>query len=170
MPVVATLELDQRIATGIAASEADGAHGRLGAGIHHAHLIHRRNRLTDEFGELRLERCRRAVTQTPCGSRLHRLDDIGVSVTENHRSPGTHVVDVTLAVRAVQKRALGMIDKHRGSANGLERANRGIHPARYHRAGAFKKKIVVAHANSPYLKLGKSKVLSSRRPGLRPLG
>ncbi len=57
--VVAALELDDRIAPGKAARQADRAHGGLGAGGHQAHHVHARHALHQQLGQfdLALGRC-----------------------------------------------------------------------------------------------------------------
>ncbi|SRN30423.1 Uncharacterised protein [Shigella flexneri] len=46
MTVVTTFKFNDFVATGKTTGQADGAHRRLGAGVHHAHHIYGR----DQFG------------------------------------------------------------------------------------------------------------------------
>ena len=61
--VVATLELHDGVPAGESAGEPDGAQRRLGAGAHHAHLVHRGHECAYALGHLRLEHRGRAEAQ-----------------------------------------------------------------------------------------------------------
>ncbi len=101
VPVVTALEFDQGIATREATRQSDRAHGRLCAGINHAHLIHRRYRLTDALREFCFKGSRGAVAQALGSGFLNNRDNIGVSMSEDHGTPGAHVIDITLPVSAI---------------------------------------------------------------------
>ena len=47
--VVASFELDDFVAAGEAACQANGAHGGFGAGVYHAHHIHGRHQFSNQF-------------------------------------------------------------------------------------------------------------------------
>src|SRR6516164_11426137 len=50
-------------------------------------------------------------------------------MTENERPPGANVIDVLLAVRVPNMRAISPLNKERLAANGPKRTNRRIHSA-----------------------------------------
>ena len=127
--VIAALELDDLVAAGEAARQADRAHGRFGARADHAHQLDRRHQLADPARELGLDLRRRAERQAERGALLHGAHHRLVRVAEDHRAPRADVVDVAAAVVAEHVRAAGALDEHRLAADGAERAHRGIHAA-----------------------------------------
>ena len=94
-------ELDDHFATGEAASQADGAHGGFGTRVDQADFLDRRNGLDDQFGQLVFGLGRRSKAGTPGEGGFEGFDHLGMAVSENHRSPGTDVVDVPVAVNVV---------------------------------------------------------------------
>jgi hypothetical protein len=98
MAVVAALELDQHVAAGVAAGQADGAHRRLGAGRNQAHHVHRRHQFAQQVGDLDFLLGRRAEGEAIDDGGLDGGDHLRVGVAEDHRAPGADVVGVPLAV------------------------------------------------------------------------
>ncbi len=143
--VVATLELDDLVAPGIAAREADRAHRRLGAGIGHADLVEARHDRADALGELDLERAGRAEAQAARRGFDHRADDLGMRVAGDHRPPRADIVDVALAVDVDQARALGARDERRRAADRLEGAHRRIDSAGNDPRGALEEFFGLCH-------------------------
>ncbi len=133
--VVAAGELHDQVPPGEAAGQPDRGHGGLGARRHEPDPLdggpgH------DLLGELDLGRGRGAVRRA-AGDRLGDCcEHLGVGVAEQHRTPGADQVDVVVAVDVGQPRAPGGPDEPGGPAHGVEGADRGVHPARRHRAGA----------------------------------
>lgn len=127
--VVAALELDDAVAAGVATGQADGAHGRLGAGTDHAHHLHRRHQAADQLGHLGLERGRCAVGEAVVELATDRVEHLRVAVAEDHRAPGADVVDVALVVFIDHVRAFGMLEEQRGAADAAEGAYRRIDAA-----------------------------------------
>jgi hypothetical protein len=58
-----------------------------------------------------------------------RVEDHGVSVTKDERTPRQHIVDVLAAVRIPDSRALTSGCNDWISTNSPKRANRGVHSA-----------------------------------------
>jgi hypothetical protein len=129
VPVVAALELHQQIAAREAARRADRAHRRLGAARHAAQHLDRGVQLLDALGEADLELGRRAVRQASRRCVLHRADDVGVGVAQDHRPPRADVVEVCGAVGAEQARPLGSLDEDRVTADRAEGPHRTVHAA-----------------------------------------
>ena len=147
MPVVAAFELDDQLAAGEAAREADRGHRRLGARGHQAHALDRRHELADALGELRFFRRWRAVGQRARGCRLHRSDDCGVGVSEQHRAPGADVIDIAPAFCIPQVRAGSALEEPRRATYGTKRAHRRVHAAGNHALRALEEGFVL-HAKS----------------------
>src|SRR5690606_39802933 len=98
MSVIAALELHDTVASRVAARQANRAHGRFSARAHHPDELYGRHQLADLLGDARLDLRRCAERKTQRRALLHRADHVGVGVTENHRAPGSDIVDVALAV------------------------------------------------------------------------
>jgi len=63
------------------------------------------------------------------GGVLHRLDHLGVGVAEDHRPPGTDVIDICLAVFVPDSGARATLEKHWRTADRAESPNRRIDAA-----------------------------------------
>ena len=50
-------------------------------------------------------------------------------MTENHRSPGEHVINVGISIQVVEFRALGPLNKTGVATHGSERADRAVDPS-----------------------------------------
>ena len=103
--VVAALEFEDQIALGEGARDADGGHGRFGAGADEADAFDRRDGARDALAQLDFERRRHAVAGAARGLIRDGGDNVGMRVTENQRAPGADVVDVFAAVGVPQARA-----------------------------------------------------------------
>ncbi len=57
------------------------------------------------------------------------LNHFGVGVAKDHRTPGLHVIDVTVAVAVINLRAAGVGDENRVAADRFEGAYRAVDPA-----------------------------------------
>ena len=140
--VVAASKLNDLVAAGHTAGQANRGHGRLGTCGHHAHLLNRAgnrgvNAVDDQLGQLRLGGARRTEGQAARGGLLNGLHDLRVRVAQNRRAPGADQVNVLVAVRVVQVGALSLRRKRRSAAHGVEGAHRGVHAAGNHRAGTL---------------------------------
>ncbi len=122
-------ELHEQVAAGEAAREADGAHGRLGAGRHEAEPLDRADALLDELGELGLGRRRRAEREAAARGIRHRLDHARIGVAQDRGTPAGDEVDVLAALDVGDVRALRRDEEARGAADRAERAHRRVHAA-----------------------------------------
>src|SRR5262249_25409262 len=121
--VVTAGELHDLAAPGGAAGQADGTHRRLGPRVDQPDLLDRGDATDDLLDELDLCRGRSAKGQ-PAPRRLaYRIDHGRMSMAKDRRTPGTHEVDVVLAVGVVEVGALGARDETRGATNRTERAD-----------------------------------------------
>jgi hypothetical protein len=125
--VVAAFELDDAVATGETTGQANGAHGRFGAGADHAYHFHRRYERAHQISHLGFHLGRRAVGQAVFKLLAHRVQDVRVAVAEDHRAPRTDVIDITLVVFVGDVGAFSVLEEQRRAANALERANRRVH-------------------------------------------
>ena len=111
MAVVAAFKLDDRVASGKATREADGAHRGLGARTHQSHHVEAGQHLAEQFGYLDLASVG-APKDRPFERRLlYRANHRWMSVTGNRRAPGAHVVDVGSPVGIPYPAALGALDE-----------------------------------------------------------
>ena len=136
VPVVAPLKLQHLRAARITAGQTHRRHGRLRAGVNHAHLIGR-SALDDFLRQQRLALRRRAKAQPAGGSPLHDLHDFRVRIAVNHRAIRAHEVDVLIAVDIPQARSCAPLDHAGLATHGAESAHRRVHPARDHFGGTL---------------------------------
>ena len=127
--VIAALELDDEVAAGEAAGQADGGHAGLGAGADEAHLLDGREAAADELGEVRLAGMGCAEAGAAASGFADRFDHRREGVAQDHRAPGAEEVDVAVAVGVVEVRALGPHDEWRMAADGAEGADRRVDSA-----------------------------------------
>ncbi|MNN70640.1 hypothetical protein D3C81_1865090 [compost metagenome] len=59
----------------------------------------------------------------------HRIEDVRMAVAEDHRTPGTDVIDVALVVFIHHVGTGCMLEEQRGAADALEGADRGVDAA-----------------------------------------
>ena len=129
MAVIAAFELNDLIAAGEAAGQANRAHGRFGAGVHHPHHIHGRDQLGHQLRHFHFHFGRRAKAQA-AGRRFdHRIADSRVVVAQHHRTPGADIIDIGLPVHVIKIGAIRAFDKQRRAADAGEGAHRRVNAA-----------------------------------------
>ena len=128
--VIAAVELDDLVPSGVAACGADRAHDRLRTGIDHAHHLDRRHHAADQLRHLDLRAGRRTVAQSVLRRLNDRLADRREVVTQNHRSPRTDEVDVFVSVLIPHAGLVRLCDEPRCRPNRAKRANRRVDAAR----------------------------------------
>ncbi len=152
MAVVAALELDDLVATRVAAGQTQGAHGRLGAGADHAHHVHARDQLADAVGHDRLQLGRGAEGEALLDALLHGRDDLRMGVAEDHGAPGADVVDIALAVGVDRVGPGGAVEEDRIAADAAKRAHRRVHAAGDMALRGLEEIMGSAHRGSPSTK------------------
>ena len=130
VPVVGAREFDDEVPAGCSSRDPQRAHHRLGARRGEAKTLHRRHRPLDRLAQLDLERVRRAQGKTVRGCTHHRLDDRRMGVAEDGRPPGTDVVDIAPSVGVPDMRSAASFEHERPPADGAERPDRAVDPAR----------------------------------------
>ena len=146
MAVVAAFKFDDFVASGKAACEADGGHGRFGAGADEAQPFDGRHDFGDFFGDDDFAFGGRAERQTAQRRFAHGFDDFGVRMSDNRRPPRTDVIGVACAVFVPNIRAFGFFDEARHAADAAECADGGIHAAGDDGFGAVKQDFVTVHS------------------------
>ena len=134
--MIATGKLHDQITIGVAASQANGRHRRFGAGIDHADFVDARNQVDDELRKLDFKFGGRAKSKRCFGLCLNCGDDGPIAVTQNHRAPGSHIVDVAITIGVGKEHTFATLEKYRRAANAFERADWGIDAARNRSDGA----------------------------------
>ena len=129
MAVVAAFKLDDFVAAGKAAREADGRHGGFGAGADQPQLFDAGHEFGDFFGDDDFRLGGRAERQTAQSRFAHSFDDFGMRVPHNRRPPRTDVIGVARAVFVPHIRAFGFFDEARHAADAAECADGGIYAA-----------------------------------------
>ena len=165
--VVAAVELDDLLAAGVAAGEADGAHRRLGAGVHHAHHLDRRHGLADEAGELDLDGRRRAEARAVVEDGVQPAEHVRVAPAEDHRPPRRDEVDVLVAVDVPDVGALGARDEERVGMPTPFNARTGelTPPGMYLSASSYRRADVSSFTRSsiPFVHFRLATILRARR-------
>ena len=137
MAVIAAFKLQNEIALGEAAGEANGAHGGFGAAGNEANLFDERNRRGDQRCEFQFK----LGSDAKAGAAFRLIGngggDTGICVAQDQRAPRAHVVEQLVAIRVVQVLARTTFDDQRLAADGAERAHGAIHAADEDLFGAF---------------------------------
>ena len=143
--VVAAFEFHQQVASGMAARQADGAHGGLGTGRNQAHHLQRGREAAEDFRQFDFSGNRRAEGKAIGGNPLYGLDDFGVRVSQAQRPPRSDIIQILPPFHVGEARAFSLGEKTRRAANGTKSAHRRIHAARDVLLGAFKQLGMGAH-------------------------
>ena len=117
MAVIAAGELYDFVTPRVAAREADGGHGGLGARVAHAHLFDRGDEFNNEFRHFDLIGVGRAEAGAVFESRRNGRADVGIVMPMNGGAPGADEVDQVCTVGSVQVRAVGTLGEERRAAN-----------------------------------------------------
>ncbi len=144
MAVVAAFEFEDQRPSGRSAGEANRRHRRLRAGVDHSHPLEPGHSRAQVLGHLHLERGRRAVGKPLADRLLDRREYGGVSVTCNHRSPGTDVVEIALALDIPEIGPEGTGGEERLAAHRAEGADGGVDTAGDEALGA-REQFLIAH-------------------------
>src|SRR5437870_2816126 len=98
MAMITTVELNDPIAPGERAREANTRHSRFRAAVYHPHLLDRWHPTADPFRHLHFQRIWNPKTQAARRGFAYRVYYHIRRVTEDRRSPASHVVDVFLPI------------------------------------------------------------------------
>ena len=128
--VVGAGELEDRVAAGRGARQADRAHRRLGARRGHPHHLGAGTRSTTSAASSTSRRRGRAVARARARPPRDRRDDVRVRVPGDQRAPRADVVDVAVAVDVDQLGALAALDEDRVAADRAHRPHRRVDAAR----------------------------------------
>ena len=150
MAMIATLELNQQVAAGVAARQPNGAHRRLGPGTDQANHFQRRQQLAQQVRHVDLAFGRCAEGESLERRFLHRGDHLRVGVAENQRPPGTDIIDVALAVGVGDVGTGTGNEKARRAADRTEGAHRRVDAAGNVLLGALKELLILGdHEHFP---------------------
>ena len=131
MAVVATFKLHNLVATGKTASRTDSAHRRLGAAVHHANHLDTRNKAHHELRKFRFQAARSAKAEPVLRRLGDCLDYRIMRVSQEHRAPATHVVDIVVAIHIVDMAPLRTGNKRRRRPHVTVRTHRAVHATRH---------------------------------------
>ena len=121
--VVAALELDDEVAAGESAGEADGGHAGFGAGGDEAELLDGGKAVGDEFREIGFGGDGGSEAGALGGGLLDGFDDGRKGMAKDHRPPGAEEVEVAVAIFVVEVCAFGVGEEGWVSAYGAEGAD-----------------------------------------------
>ena len=126
--VVAAIEFHNFITSGVAPGGPNGAHYRLGAGVHHAHHLHPGHHPADHPGHLHLNLRGCPIAEAPGGGFRHRLSDFPPVMAQNHGPPGAYIVDIAVSVGVGQVGPVGFCNEPGAAANCGKGPDRAVHP------------------------------------------
>src|SRR5262249_15049667 len=130
VPMITAVELDDLIAPGERAREADTRHRRFRAAVDHSHFLDRLNPLADQSRHLHVKSILESKTQSAPRSVADRVDyDFG-RVPQNRRSPTAHVVDISISIHIPDLCTFPAIGEKWFAVYVAKRAHRRIYTAR----------------------------------------
>jgi len=127
--VVAAVELDDLVAFGEAAGQADAGHGGLGAGVDHADFLDAGDPGGDELGHFHLVGIGDAEGEAVFGGFVDGVGEDGGGVAENVGAPAADVVDVGFAIDILDAAAFGAADEEGVAIDIAEGADGGVDAA-----------------------------------------
>jgi len=122
--VEVAFELQELLAAGVSAGEADAVQRRLGAGAGEADALITGNRFAKQLGEIRLQFILVGAGRAACEDLLGRLAHARIAVAQQRRPVATAEVDVLPPVEVPHAATLGAVEEHR-MADGAIEACRG---------------------------------------------
>jgi hypothetical protein len=129
MTVVAAVKLEDLVPARESPRRADCTHGSLGPGTYHAHHFNGGESLFDHHRQRCLKFGWRTEACAARDSLFERRGYFRVRMTQDHRTPGKHIIDVSLVINVVDLRSLRLFDKERIAAHGAECPHRAVHAA-----------------------------------------
>ena len=160
MPVIAAFKLHDVFAFCVSPGQPNRRHGRFRARADEADFLHVRKRAQHQFGQIRFRRGGSSKASTIAGRRHNRIQDIGLGVPQNQRSPRSDVVDQFVVVGVPDVRPLAAHDESGISSHRAKRPHRRIHTARNH---AFRPQLQAARLFSFTPWGGRHRILSTWR-------
>ena len=136
MAVIAARELDDLVAPGKRARDANGAHRRFGSGADESNALHRWHERAHAFAQLVLERRRCAETGTVSCSGGDRSHQTSRCVAMNQWAPRHDIVDEAIAVDVLHDRTRRTPNEERCAAYCLERPYGAVYSAGQDLAGS----------------------------------
>src|SRR5262249_7662446 len=121
MAVVVARKLYDHVAAGITPRQTNCAHRRFRTGAHQPHFFDARHRCDDKLRQFVLGFCGRANTGPSPSRFFNSVDNGRIRVTENEWSPGSDIVDVSVAIDIDQVRTLATLDNNRLPTDAAER-------------------------------------------------
>mmetsp|Transcript_10241 Transcript_10241/g.17627 ORF Transcript_10241/g.17627 Transcript_10241/m.17627 type:complete len:515 (-) Transcript_10241:180-1724(-) len=122
--VVAPVELDDLLAAGEGAHQAEHAHAGLGTRVSETDHLHGGDGINHGLGELILQGRGSTERGTLIKSDLESIQNLVVGMAADSRSPGSNVVDVFVAIHVVGVGTLHAIEDHGVAADRFESADR----------------------------------------------
>src|SRR4051812_44352871 len=127
MPMVTAIELYYFVPPGKAPGQPDCRHARLRSRIAHADFLHAWESLSNEFRHPHFEGVGNSKTGSAFGRVLHCLNDPGMSMPKDSRTPCADVIDVFVAVHVPDSGSFGAVGKKWLSSHRPKSAHRGVH-------------------------------------------
>ena len=138
MSVIAALKLDDFIPSGGATCQTHRTHDGLGAGIDHAYHLNMGYHGNHQLCQPGFQSGGRTEAQTMLHNLCHSVQYLRVGMSQNHRAPGAHIINIFHTVHISDIRTLCAADKPRCHAYGTISPNRTVHAARHDFTCLFK--------------------------------
>ena len=111
MSVITAFKFDYFISSCKAAGSPYGRHGCFCAGIHHTYHGKTGIGIRDQPGKLHLLRCAKAEADALLNNLLQMPAKQRMGMSQNHRSPGTDIIQIGVAIHIHDMGSIGMIRK-----------------------------------------------------------
>jgi hypothetical protein len=138
MTVVTPIKLDDFFPPRESPGKADGAHGGLGPGVDHSDHLHRGNHFNDGLRHLHFQSGGGAIAGPPGQGVCYGLDNLRVGMSQDHGTPGAHVIDVLLPIDVPQEAPLRPVYEWGGNPYRFARTDRAVDAAGNQSSGLFK--------------------------------
>ncbi len=129
--MIAADELHNLVAMRVAARQTQRTHGSLGARVHHADDLDVRVDLVHFFRELGLDDGRSSIACAALYSFFERLYDLRMSMPDDERSPGAHIIDILVAIDIEYAVAEAVVDERRRAVDIGIGPDRAVDAARH---------------------------------------
>src|SRR5207302_4043346 len=130
MPVIATVEFDDLVATSESTRQTNARHVRFRSSVDHSNFFDRGHPPANEFRHFHFERIRNSEAEAAPCRLADSIDNYFWSMTEDRRPPTADVVDVFFPINVPNLRAFGTRDEERFAFYVAKRADRRVYAAR----------------------------------------
>ena len=130
--VITAFKFNNFISACKSSGSTDCGHGCFRTGIYHPHLCKTRISLCDKLRQLHLLRCTKTVADSLLYDVLQLRTEQWMRMSQNHRPPGSDIIQIRIPVHIHNMGATGMIDKQTGCMCAGKRTYRRVYSPGHH--------------------------------------